>query len=178
MQGHDPRRFGVSDVYLYCDERCDANMCMNESECIEDFATDTAICRCRYPNVQSGPNCENGDAFSPQRLLQNIPPSSCTDLQTSTRIRPSRFMVVFWSTSCRRTRFWIRQCSHFKPIRNMRWFSSSTIITTILCRCGEDWSTKMDYIFTISQGFHFLSVWIHHFFLSHLRFYPSTILPH
>ncbi|KAK6049427.1 hypothetical protein COOONC_13068 [Cooperia oncophora] len=46
-------------MYTYtCDDRCHDNFCQNAAECIEDFAKDTAVCRCRYPNVYSGRNCE------------------------------------------------------------------------------------------------------------------------
>ncbi|VDO23561.1 unnamed protein product, partial [Haemonchus placei] len=48
----------VVDVHPYCDDRCHENFCQNAAECIEDFATDSAVCRCRYPNVHSGRNCE------------------------------------------------------------------------------------------------------------------------
>nr|CDJ92617.1 Laminin G and EGF domain containing protein [Haemonchus contortus] len=49
---------GVEDVHPYCDDRCHENFCQNAAECIEDFAQDSAVCRCRYPNVHSGRNCE------------------------------------------------------------------------------------------------------------------------
>ncbi|PIO72205.1 EGF-like domain protein, partial [Teladorsagia circumcincta] len=48
----------VAGVFLYCDDRCHENFCQNAAECVEDFAKDSAICRCRYPNVYSGRNCE------------------------------------------------------------------------------------------------------------------------
>ncbi|KAK6024245.1 hypothetical protein OSTOST_09949, partial [Ostertagia ostertagi] len=57
LQLNDDERYG-GDVYLYCDDRCHENFCQNAAECIEDFARDSAICRCRYPNVYSGRNCE------------------------------------------------------------------------------------------------------------------------
>ncbi|KJH48158.1 hypothetical protein DICVIV_05727 [Dictyocaulus viviparus] len=45
-------------VYTNCEDRCSANFCQNAAECVEDFEDDTVVCRCRYPNVQSGRNCE------------------------------------------------------------------------------------------------------------------------
>uniref|UniRef100_A0A158PBQ7 EGF-like domain-containing protein n=1 Tax=Angiostrongylus cantonensis TaxID=6313 RepID=A0A158PBQ7_ANGCA len=45
-------------LYLNCDDRCNSNFCQNSGECIEDFASDGVLCRCKYSNVQSGRNCE------------------------------------------------------------------------------------------------------------------------
>ncbi|KAE9418180.1 hypothetical protein Angca_007617, partial [Angiostrongylus cantonensis] len=48
----------VDGLYLNCDDRCNSNFCQNSGECIEDFASDGVLCRCKYSNVQSGRNCE------------------------------------------------------------------------------------------------------------------------
>ncbi|EYC37877.1 hypothetical protein Y032_0760g2123 [Ancylostoma ceylanicum] len=48
----------VEGTSPYCEDRCTANFCRNAAECVEDFAADAAICRCKNPNVQSGRNCE------------------------------------------------------------------------------------------------------------------------
>ncbi|VDM58560.1 unnamed protein product [Angiostrongylus costaricensis] len=45
-------------LYLNCEDRCNSNFCQNSGECIEDFASDGVLCRCKYSNVQSGRNCE------------------------------------------------------------------------------------------------------------------------
>ncbi|KAK6731044.1 hypothetical protein RB195_007484 [Necator americanus] len=47
------------EISPYCEDRCNGNLCQNSAECIQDFAADAAVCRCRNPNVQSGRNCEN-----------------------------------------------------------------------------------------------------------------------
>ncbi|KAJ1361487.1 hypothetical protein KIN20_020746 [Parelaphostrongylus tenuis] len=71
---------GVDGLYLICEDRCNSNFCQNSGECIEDFATDAVACRCKYPNVQSGQNCEIG--LSMIRIKNEIkckrraPPSS------------------------------------------------------------------------------------------------------
>uniref|UniRef100_A0A8R1IVC5 Laminin G domain-containing protein n=1 Tax=Caenorhabditis japonica TaxID=281687 RepID=A0A8R1IVC5_CAEJA len=41
-----------------CHSLCADNFCQNSAQCYEDFVTATPYCRCAFPDVHSGANCE------------------------------------------------------------------------------------------------------------------------
>uniref|UniRef100_A0A1I7TKP9 Neurexin-4 n=1 Tax=Caenorhabditis tropicalis TaxID=1561998 RepID=A0A1I7TKP9_9PELO len=46
---------GISET---CDTRCTPDFCQNGAKCYEDFLTGMPFCRCAFPDVHSGVNCE------------------------------------------------------------------------------------------------------------------------
>ncbi|KAF1769035.1 hypothetical protein GCK72_000848 [Caenorhabditis remanei] len=46
---------GISET---CDTRCTPDFCQNGAKCYEDFLTGMPYCRCAFPDVHSGLNCE------------------------------------------------------------------------------------------------------------------------
>lgn len=46
---------GISET---CDTRCTPDYCQNGAKCYEDFLTGMPFCRCAFPDVHSGLNCE------------------------------------------------------------------------------------------------------------------------
>lgn len=46
---------GISEI---CDTRCTPNFCQNGAKCYEDFLTGMPYCRCAFPDIHSGLNCE------------------------------------------------------------------------------------------------------------------------